>query len=70
MARPYEEARPVTPDPDLLVIERLDALLSRVQCRPERPLGVKFMAARRCKTLVLCRDCHDDVHAGRRVRTP
>jgi AI2M/AI1M-like HNH endonuclease len=31
----------------------------------EKPLWVKIMAARRRKTLVLCQNCHDDLHAGR-----
>jgi hypothetical protein len=34
----------------------------------EKPLWVKTMAARRCKTLVLCHTCHDDLHAGRPLR--
>ena len=34
----------------------------------EKPLWVKIMAARRRKTLVLCRTCHDDLHAGRLLR--
>jgi group II intron reverse transcriptase/maturase len=33
--------------------------------RKEKPLHVRIMAARRRKTLVLCRHCHDDLHAGR-----
>ena len=33
--------------------------------RKEKPLHVRIMAARRRKTLVLCRLCHDDLHAGR-----
>jgi group II intron reverse transcriptase/maturase len=37
----------------------------KVKGRPERPRWMKLMAARRRKTLVLCRDCHNDVHAGR-----
>ncbi len=31
----------------------------------EKPEWVKRMAARKRKTLVLCRMCHDDLHAGR-----
>lgn len=31
----------------------------------EKPAWVKIMAARQRKTLVLCRTCHYDVHAGR-----
>jgi group II intron reverse transcriptase/maturase len=34
----------------------------------EKPLWVKIMAARRRKTLVLCRPCHDDLHAGRPLK--
>src|SRR6266516_1505580 len=34
----------------------------------EKPLWVKVMAARRRKTLILCRACHDDLHAGRPLR--
>jgi group II intron reverse transcriptase/maturase len=34
----------------------------------EKPLWVKVMAARCRKTLVLCRSCHDDVHAGRPLK--
>jgi AI2M/AI1M-like, HNH endonuclease/Type II intron maturase len=36
----------------------------------EKPLWVKIMAARRRKTLVLCRPCHEDVHAGRPLKRP
>jgi hypothetical protein len=37
----------------------------------EKPRWVKIMAARKRKTLVLCRTCHDDLHAGRPfTRTP
>ena len=31
----------------------------------ERPRWMSMMAARRRKTLLVCRPCHDDVHAGR-----
>jgi hypothetical protein len=31
----------------------------------ERPRWVQIMAARRRKTLVTCRRCHNDIHAGR-----
>ena len=31
----------------------------------EKPAWVKQMAARRRKTLVVCRKCHEDIHAGR-----
>lgn len=33
--------------------------------RPERPVWVKLMAMRRRKTLVVCRLCHEAIHAGR-----
>jgi hypothetical protein len=33
--------------------------------RPARPEWAKKMAARRRKTLVVCRGCHRDIHAGR-----
>ncbi len=36
--------------------------------RPEKPAWVKRMAARRRKTLVVCQDCHDAIHAGRPTR--
>ena len=36
--------------------------------RQERPAWEKLMAARQRKTLVVCRICHDDIHAGRPVR--
>lgn len=34
----------------------------------EKPLWVKIMAARKRKTLVLCRTCHMDLHAGRPLK--
>jgi hypothetical protein len=33
--------------------------------RPDKPLWVKVMAARRRKTLVLCHTCHVETHGGR-----
>lgn len=33
--------------------------------RPDKPLWVRVMAARRRKTLVLCHTCHVDAHGGR-----
>jgi len=36
--------------------------------RPERPAWVRVMAARRRKTLVVCRECHAAIHAGRPTR--
>lgn len=35
----------------------------------EKPSWVKIMAARRRKTLVLCRTCHQNLHAGRPLHT-
>ncbi len=32
--------------------------------RKEKPVWVKQMAARRRKTLVVCRKCHDSIHTG------
>jgi group II intron reverse transcriptase/maturase len=39
-----------------------------MQGRPEKPAWVKRMAARRRKTLVVCQNCHDAIHAGRATR--
>jgi hypothetical protein len=39
-----------------------------IEGRPEKPAWVKRMAARRRKTLVVCHDCHDAIHAGRPTR--
>jgi len=36
--------------------------------RKEKPRWVKLMAARRRKTLAVCRECHDAIHAGRPTR--
>ena len=33
--------------------------------RPEKPRWVQIMAARRRKTLVVCQQCHNDIHSGR-----
>ncbi|MER8069108.1 hypothetical protein ABTZ59_12540 [Streptomyces sp. NPDC094034] len=33
--------------------------------RREKPAWVRLMAMRRRKTLVICRQCHEDIHAGR-----
>lgn len=37
----------------------------KVKGRREKPLWIQMMAAKRRKTLVLCRRCHEDLHAGR-----
>jgi group II intron reverse transcriptase/maturase len=34
-------------------------------CRREKPAWMHLMAKRRRKTLVICRPCHEDIHAGR-----
>jgi len=36
--------------------------------KAERPLHVKIMAARRRKTLVVCKSCHLDIHSGRPLK--
>lgn len=33
--------------------------------RPDKPAWIYLMAKRRRKTLVVCRACHEDIHAGR-----
>ena len=33
----------------------------------EKPDWMKAMMAKRRKTLVVCRSCHDDIHAGRPI---
>jgi hypothetical protein len=43
----------------------------RIKGRSELPAWVQIMAARRRKTLVACRACHEAIHAGRSTgRTP
>jgi group II intron reverse transcriptase/maturase len=37
--------------------------------RPERPPWVYLMAKRKRKTLVVCEQCHQDIHAGRATAT-
>lgn len=46
-------------------IRKLDDLKKRWKGRKEKPEWVKRMIALRRKTLVVCRRCHDDIHAGR-----
>jgi hypothetical protein len=36
--------------------------------RPDKPAWVKTMAARRRKTLVVCRSCHRDIHQGQPLK--
>jgi group II intron reverse transcriptase/maturase len=46
-------------------IRKLDDLKKRWKGRKEKPVWVKRMIALRRKTLIVCRKCHDDIHAGR-----
>jgi len=39
-----------------------------VRGRKEKPQWLRTMAARKRKTLVVCAQCHDDIHAGRPTR--
>ena len=41
----------------------------KVQGRREKPAWVRTMAALKCKTLIVCRACHDAIHAGKPTRT-
>jgi group II intron reverse transcriptase/maturase len=41
----------------------------KVKGRRERPTWIQVMASRRRKTLVVCKECHDAIHAGRPTRT-
>jgi hypothetical protein len=36
--------------------------------RREKPAWMHLMAMRRRKTLVICRRCHEDIHAGRATK--
>jgi hypothetical protein len=36
--------------------------------RRDKPAQMHLMAKRRRKTLVTCRRCHEDIHAGRATR--
>jgi group II intron reverse transcriptase/maturase len=40
----------------------------RIKGRAEKPLWVQVMAARQRKTLVVCKKCHDAIHAGKLVK--
>lgn len=40
------------------------------QGQREKPTWVKVMAARRRKTLIVCRHCHEAIHAGKPIRQP
>jgi hypothetical protein len=37
----------------------------KVNGRKEKPFWIQIMASRRRKTLVVCQDCHRDIHTGR-----
>jgi hypothetical protein len=37
--------------------------------RPQRPSWVHLMAKRQRKTLVVCEQCHQDIHTGRATAT-
>jgi len=39
-----------------------------IKGRSKRPDWIKVMAARKRKTLIVCRECHDNIHAGRPTR--
>jgi AI2M/AI1M-like, HNH endonuclease/Type II intron maturase len=54
---------------DTIEVHHIRALkdLNRYTGR-EKPLWVKIMAARRRKTLVLCRTCHKDIQSGHPVK--
>ncbi len=41
----------------------------RTKGRAEPPFWMQVMAARKRKTLVVCRECHDSIHAGRNTQT-
>jgi len=42
----------------------------KVKGKAETPYHVMVMRSRRRKTLVVCRECHDNIHAGRPTRKP
>jgi len=48
-------------------IRKLSNLKQRWRGRPEKPEWVKRMIAMQRKTLVVCKACHDDIHAGRPI---
>jgi group II intron reverse transcriptase/maturase len=41
----------------------------KVQGRKEKPAWLKVMAAMKRKTLIVCHECHTNIHAGRPTRT-
>ncbi len=40
----------------------------KVKGQREKPTWMKVMAARRRKTLIVCKDCHTKIHAGQSTR--
>ncbi len=40
----------------------------KIKGRKEKPLWMRVMAARRRKTLMVCKECHTAIHAGRSVQ--
>ena len=40
----------------------------KVKGRREKPLWMQIMSARKRKTLMVCRRCHDDIQYGRPMR--
>jgi group II intron reverse transcriptase/maturase len=54
---------------DTIEVHHIRALKDLNRCTGrEKPLWVKIMAARRRKTLVLCRTCHKDIQSGHPVK--
>jgi len=53
-------------DADEIQVHHIRALKDlKVKGRRERPMWMQVMSARRRKTLVVCHECHKDIHAGR-----
>jgi hypothetical protein len=42
----------------------------KVKGQGEKPAWMRHMIAMKRKTLVVCKPCHDAIHAGRPTRTP
>jgi hypothetical protein len=57
-----------TEDCEVHHIRKLADLKKRVS--KEKPAWVQMMAARRRKTLIVCRQCHQDIHAGKPLPQP
>lgn len=45
-------------------IRKLAEIRQRFQGRKDPPAWVQFMMQRRRKTVVVCRQCHLDIHSG------